>query len=141
MTAFTQAFSTALIHFIWQGGIVAALLWITLFVLRRESANSRYLASCIALASMAILPIATMYLVYETSAALSKVAASTADVKPVTAAISSVAGSASEISKSWVVWAQGWSLTIWSFGVILFSLRIVWAGKHVYTLKRRGADA
>jgi len=34
MTAFTQAFSTALIHFIWQGGIVAALLWITLFVPR-----------------------------------------------------------------------------------------------------------
>jgi len=141
MTAFTQAFSTALIHFIWQGGIVAALLWITLFVLRRESANSRYLASCIALAIMAVLPIATLYLTYDAGVTLPKVSASTADVKPVTAAISSVAGSVSQISASWFVWAQAWSLTIWSFGVILFSLRIVWAGKHVYTLKRRGAAA
>jgi len=141
MTAFTQAFSTALIHFIWQGGIVAALLWIALFVLRRESANSRYLASCIALAIMAVLPIATMYLTYEASVTLPKVSASTADAKPVTAAIGSVAGSASEISASWFGWVQTWSLTIWSFGVILFSLRIVWAGKHVYTLKRRGAAA
>src|SRR5262245_12058942 len=116
MTAFTQAFSTALIHFIWQGGIVAALLWITLFVLRRGSANSRYLASCIALAIMAILPIATMYLTYETSAALPKVAASTTGARPVTAALAAVTGSASEISASWFVWAQAWSLTIWSFG-------------------------
>ncbi len=43
----------ALLHFIWQGAIGAALLGAALFVLRRASANARYLASCAVLLVMA----------------------------------------------------------------------------------------
>ena len=35
MTAITQAVTEALFHFVWQGTLVAFLLWMTLFLLRR----------------------------------------------------------------------------------------------------------
>lgn len=43
----------ALLHFAWQGAIGAAVLAATLFVLRRASANMRYVASCSVLLLMA----------------------------------------------------------------------------------------
>src|SRR6185369_6227123 len=36
MTAVTQALSTALLHFVWQGAAVALILWMTLFLLRKR---------------------------------------------------------------------------------------------------------
>ena len=53
-TAIAQAVSAALLHFVWQGLTVALLLWMALFALRKRSANSRYLASCMALAVLAV---------------------------------------------------------------------------------------
>ena len=56
--------SDALIQFVWQGAAVALLLWVVQFVLRRRSAQSRYLAGCAALAIMAILPAVTAFFSY-----------------------------------------------------------------------------
>src|SRR6516165_12286069 len=64
MTAVTQAISRALIHFIWQGGLVGLLLWMILFALKKKSANARYIASCGALGVMAFLPLLTAWLLY-----------------------------------------------------------------------------
>ena len=56
MTAITQALSTALLDFVWQGLLAAFLLWTALFALKNRSARARYAASCVALAVMAALP-------------------------------------------------------------------------------------
>ena len=48
-----------LLHFCWQGAVVAALLWSVLQLLGSRSAQSRYLAACCALGLMAALPLAT----------------------------------------------------------------------------------
>lgn len=57
---FWQALGWALLHFVWQGTLVALLLAALLTTLRRASAQARYLLSCAALAVMIALPAATL---------------------------------------------------------------------------------
>ena len=58
MTALAQALSAALLHFVWQGSLVAVLLWAVIFGMRKCPAAWRYGASCAALALLAALPAA-----------------------------------------------------------------------------------
>ncbi len=53
----------ALVHFLWQGALVALLLRVTLVVLQRRSPNARYLAACAAMLCLVALPIATSIMV------------------------------------------------------------------------------
>src|SRR5579883_2771204 len=55
----TQAASWTLIHFIWQGAIIALALAFALRLLRDASSNARYMASCAALALALCAPAAT----------------------------------------------------------------------------------
>ena len=64
-----------LIHFVWQAAAVALLLATVLRVLRRRSAEARYVASCLALSLMVALPLLTLPLV--------KVSGPAAEVGPV----------------------------------------------------------
>lgn len=73
MSTLTQIFSLALLHFVWQGTLVAILLAIGLFGMRKRSANARYLLSCAALAVLLVLPVLTMYLLYQSPAPVSGV--------------------------------------------------------------------
>ena len=56
-----QRIGWALVHFIWQGAAVAVGLAGCTFLLRRRSANARYLAACGALMLMVLLPAATFW--------------------------------------------------------------------------------
>src|SRR5579871_6096277 len=138
MTAVAQALSAALLHFIWQGTLVACLLWITLSMLRTRSANARYIASCAALALMAALPAVTAWMLYRHAAYL-----------PISAAIS--AGTAAGVYASrvareaqpltWIAFCRPWILPVWSFGVFVFALRLVLGFRHVAALRRLGHAA
>ena len=66
----TQAFTTALLHLVWQGVLVALLLWLVLFLLRKSSANARYVAACCALAVVSVLPVVTSGVVLETASGI-----------------------------------------------------------------------
>ena len=48
------ALGWALVHFIWQGALIAVALGAVLHGLRRRSANARYVACCAGLVLMAI---------------------------------------------------------------------------------------
>src|ERR1051325_11285552 len=48
-----------LLHFLWQGVALAALLGLLLFCLRHRSAQSRYLAACVILVAMMVCPVIT----------------------------------------------------------------------------------
>jgi beta-lactamase regulating signal transducer with metallopeptidase domain/LysM repeat protein len=52
-----------LLHSVWQGGVVALLLVVLLRVLRKSSANLRYLIACLGLAVIVLLPVVTFYVV------------------------------------------------------------------------------
>ncbi len=64
-TPLAQAIGWALVHLLWQGLLVAAILAATLALLSKQSANARYLASCGALVLLVILGAATAYRSYE----------------------------------------------------------------------------
>jgi beta-lactamase regulating signal transducer with metallopeptidase domain len=55
-----QRVALALVHFIWQGAAIGALLWMTLVFL--HTANARYFAALAALLLMAMCPIGTILL-------------------------------------------------------------------------------
>ncbi|MBN2583260.1 MAG: M48 family metalloprotease, partial [Planctomycetes bacterium] len=74
----------ALLHLVWQGALVAAVLAIALRLLRNRSANARYLASLVAMAAIAAAPIVTFLAVDAPSR-------DTATATPVTIAPSPVA--------------------------------------------------
>ena len=100
--------SAALIQFVWQGAVVALLLMIVQFVLRGRSAQSRYLAGCVALAIMAILPVVTAFLLYRRPDAGTSLS------------------------------ATDWALPSWAVGVGIFSLRPLWSLTSIYALRRCG---
>jgi len=51
------------LHFLWQGALVGVVFAIALAVLRERRAETRYLASCIALCALVALPLATFLFV------------------------------------------------------------------------------
>ena len=67
MTALTHLMSLALFHFLWQGTLMATLLWIALFLMRKHSANARYVLSCSALAAMVLAPAVTALILAQTA--------------------------------------------------------------------------
>lgn len=58
-SAEVRAAAGALLHFSWQGAVVAALLWLVLGLVCRARAVLRYSACCLALALLALCPVAT----------------------------------------------------------------------------------
>ena len=138
MTPIVYAFSEALLHFVWQGLVVAVLLGMALFCLRKRSAEARYAASCGALALMAALPGVTTWLLYAPASPVPHEAAGSGAISAAIHGASTVLGGA---SSSWAVKAQTWALPAWAFGVMVFSLRMVWGCAQVSRLRRSGAPA
>jgi len=62
-----QAIGWALVHLLWQGVLVAAILAAALALLQRRSANARYFASCAALVALLLLGVATTVRTYNNS--------------------------------------------------------------------------
>ena len=58
-----QRLGWTLIHFVWQAGMVALILAILLKLLRKSSANLRYIVACLALVMVVLLPVITMSLI------------------------------------------------------------------------------
>ena len=64
-----HAIGWALVHLLWQGVLVAAILAAALALMQRQSANARYLAACGALVVLVALGAATAVHVYEPATA------------------------------------------------------------------------
>lgn len=61
-----QALGWTLIHFVWQGALVAALFVGIRLMLRGYSADARYAAACVGMLLMFILPLATFFIIRST---------------------------------------------------------------------------
>ena len=139
MSALTQALSTALIDFLWQGALVGLLLWVALAVLRQRSAAVRYAVSCAALALLVALPVITIVTLWSWSmqsaapAAAPVTAGAPAATMPQTMLTIWLVPETPRIM--WLERAQLWALPIWSAGVLLFSIRLAWGYRHSYALR------
>jgi TonB family protein len=138
MTALEQALRTALLDFVWQGVAIAFLLWTALFVMRKRSANTRYFASCLALITLAALPVITVCAVYTQPVASHATERFLATVPQTVAAVWT--GSTASTS-NWLASLSSWAIPVWALGVILFSVRLAWGAKQVAVLRRSGQPA
>ena len=59
LDAFSYALGWTLVHFLWQGLLIAALLACLLSLLHRRSAQFRYAVCCVAMALMMAAPVLT----------------------------------------------------------------------------------
>jgi bla regulator protein blaR1 len=135
MTPIAHAVTSALLHFLWQGLLVAVFLWIALGWMRKSSAQARYLAACAALALAAVLPLITAMVILRNAPAAASSAGAILTLPAIAAA-----GTGSQ-SANWLALIQKWALPVWSCGVLIFSLRLTWGCRQISVLKRRGTPA
>jgi beta-lactamase regulating signal transducer with metallopeptidase domain len=133
MTPLALALNSALLHLLWQGAVVAFLLWMTLAALRTRSAQARYVISCAALGILALAPIVTMCLVYQRPADFPMSFPSAGTVFAIAAFTTPISS-----PTNWLALAQSWLLPAWTCGVALLSMRLLWGYRKVSTMKQSG---
>ena len=120
----------ALLHFLWQGVLLAAGLALALRRLRNATASDRHALACTTLALMAIAPLVTFWVLCSTGPFI---ASSAAVVAPALSATLSVlaAGSAETIAPgsatlpaALLPWTP-WITALWMIGVAVSALRLL----------------
>src|SRR5262245_54739994 len=144
----------ALIHFIWQGTLVALFLAGLLWMLRACSSNVRYAIACAAMLLMLVLPPATMAIIsFSTSekknGELRPVFIAQPDPQPLSDSVDTRIPSAIETSTPQqrpFIRPESldplfpWMILIWLLGVVFFSLRIICGWLYTQRLKSYGAS-
>ncbi len=138
MSAMAQALTAALLDFIWQGLLVAFLLWVALFLMRKRAAQARYVAGLVALAVLAMLPVVTAVLEY-TAPDSSVLVVSTGTV--VSASTRAVPAGQAVPGSAWMAALEAWALPVWSFGVLIFAVRAVWGCRRISVMRRLAVPA
>lgn len=139
-----RAFGWSLLHFVWEGALVAGLLAVALKVMRGRSAQVRYGVACGSLALMAVLPLATFgYLVMTSRGGEHAALSFTGQRMPVMGLAAGFSG-----TDSWVGEMVGaldralpWILAAWMVGVILFLGRLNVGLVVARRMKSRGTRA
>src|SRR5580658_328896 len=120
------ALNSALLHLVWQGVVVAFLLWMVLAALRRSSASVRYIVSCAALGLLTALPIVTACLAYQRPLVIVPMNAAANAARAGAAFVTVVFASPISAPTNWLALIQAWMLPAWACGVAFLSMRLLW---------------
>src|SRR5262245_27474614 len=151
----TTALGWALIHFTWQGMLVALSLAGVLRILRGSSTNARYAAACVALLLMSSLPLVTITIISLSTPGKTAsgsppqfVAQPASEPQPVEIEPTIVPTRADIASASPRPWLLNrpvnitpllpWMILLWMLGVVFFSLRLVGGWLYTQRLKSYG---
>ena len=141
----THALGWALVHFLWQGAALAALLAVVLALTPPRAARTRYTLSLLALVAMLVIPVATAVRSYQPLSETRRAATSPAPApgSPATETGSTAAvapagpvGPAGTVGTRFSSLREGldpmlpWLVTLWVGGVLLLSVRLThgWLG-------------
>ncbi len=130
-TPLAQAAGWALIHSLWEGAAVAAVLAVALSVIR--SARARYTASCLALCAILVCFLGTFFASIPRAQIHSAAAHPIVLTWPVPASASGMPRAAMRLAD-----LLGWLAPFWMAGVVLFSLRHVASWMAARRLGRTG---
>src|SRR5262245_58577211 len=118
-----QTLGRALLHFLWQGALLAAALWFFNLLARRASAGVRYAAACLVMLLMPAMLIATL-LNSEPVSSASTASEIRTSLAPQVAAIRAVADFVTtQASRS--AGLLGWVVFFWLVGVAGLTVRAV----------------
>ncbi|MEO6393276.1 MAG: M56 family metallopeptidase [Pyrinomonadaceae bacterium] len=143
-----QAVGAALLHFLWQGTLIALLVACLNVLLQNRGARARYAVACVGLVLMLAAPIVTFAVIEEGLPATSDLGAST--IAPVTPAqpVSNDISVPVMIGRNAVRVEAGddnspslmpWLVALWMAGVLIFSLRAAGGWLVVLRLRRRSS--
>src|SRR5262245_12881166 len=119
-----QTLGRALLHFLWQGALLAAALWFFNLMARRASAGVRYAAACLVMLLMPLMLVATLLSGEPASPASQVVPEIRASSAPPVAAIRAVADVVmTQASRS--AGLIGWVVFFWLVGVAGLTVRAV----------------
>ena len=139
----TNVVGWTLIHFLWQGTVVAALLVLANAVIGSRRANLRYAVSCASLALLAALPIATAWSLSRSldPDALSPAPLMVADISTalfepfaIIQETVSVNGSTS-ISAEQIEQVLPWIVQLWLIGAAVFLARMAGGWRHLQSVR------
>ena len=154
-----QSLGWALIHFVWQGALIALLYLCASVLLRRFTPGARYAAACAAMLLMLAAPVVTMLargssseqragLAGETTPPDSAIATTITSEAQIVSASRTETGSAAFQPPSMKQWAADrlpelipWLLALWLVGVMFLSLRFAGGLVIVRRLKRAEKSA
>jgi bla regulator protein blaR1 len=126
----------ALIHFVWQGAVIAAVVAIVNQIFRRSSANARYLVFVTSLLLMAACPLITfLYLRSTSNIAVTGPFSITVETQPAINIGASYAGVRDSFEQ-----IAPWCVYLWIIGVVLFSLRMLGGWLHANQLKNENTN-
>ena len=127
-----------LLHFVWQGVLIAAIYSIARKCTGTSRPNVRYLVACAALALMTLAPLGTWVALQPSppEAAAIAVAAQRCCMAPGAAAKAAVTGWA-EVSRSLPAPVLSWVVAIWFIGAVCFGLRLTGGWAFARRLRRR----
>ncbi|MCP3979412.1 MAG: transglycosylase SLT domain-containing protein [bacterium] len=123
-----------LIHFVWQGALIALAYGPVRWSLRRSSPESRYALACVALCSMALLSACTFAVVWSSLPTGPAVGESPQPTGPL------LAGQG-DVWRAIVPQAMPWFLTLWGLGVGAFATRATVGWVALHRLVRRDSFA
>ncbi len=139
------ALGWALVHFLWQGVLIAMLLGGADLLLRRAGAGARYAAAYTAMLAMLGAAAGTfLWLVLHAGASGSTSFGALASVLPATLAGGTVAARAISTqsafrAEQWLDSHLAWLVCVWAAGVVMLSLRTAGGWIFAQGLKRHGA--
>lgn len=110
-----------LLHFLWQGTVVAALLAVVLARLRHATATTRYQLACAAMGLMAVLPLAT-WLILDGSSWLPSTHGSAGSV---TRGISPSDAAPELAAEAFNLPWRGSVMLVWILGAVGFGVRLI----------------
>lgn len=157
----TEIVALTLLHFLWQGALIHALLVLLLRVARHSDSNVRYGMGVVALTLMALSPVITATKL-ATSGATSAVPPVSASADPIAQGAAGTAvklenGDAPQSTAQGTVivpvrrvmlsispfadrlaWLMPWLVGLWLTGVVMLALRLLGGWMHVRSLVRHG---
>jgi hypothetical protein len=146
-----QRLGWVLVHFVWQGTVVAAVWTILRSLLRAHDARTRYAVACLLLGLMAVSPLITFTLLESTGADGSAEASGigrtreqfSATAPPSTGYQSMAIPAVADRCATALEGAIPWLVMVWCLGVGLLSLRLLqgyWSVRSVRSRQVRPMD-
>lgn len=149
--AVTQLIGWSLLHFLWQGALLALSLKLLLFLLRNRSAQARYVAACGALALLALAPVITYRELSKASGSPTSLQPGSEEVHrtslesgssdsaaPVIIRVVAILKSPAASVRNWLQERLEWLVLAWACGVAAFGLRLAAGWWQIRRLASRG---
>lgn len=132
-----QRFAGSLIHFVWQGALIAMIAAIVLRLLANRSAESRYTVSVAAMLLMLVAPVITFMFYAQTGHATLKL------LRIISNSVKASAHSgvqSATLAAATTSWTQ-WIVLAWIFGVLICSIRLIAGWTMSRSLTKAGTSA